>query len=532
MRPNTRFWLLVTASAVVASLAACPPPPRSTEAPRPTTTVDLGADDVVEGDNGFRETYLTVMPNNLALVRDRRAASLPSGVSAVSYGDVLDTVIPESTRARFRPRRGDAFDVRFIEQRYRYDVIEPGRIAELSLGGTVRLRWTHPRSGEERTLEGVVESTEHGLFIRTPDGTLTLATPDANGLYSRAIFDDLPGALFSRPVLDWIVDARAGGPGILETSYLARGFSWEADYVVSANDEFSKADILGWVTLRNFTGGRFDRAHLAVVAGEIHMATPAADAMFLDDTVLYAAEGDGDGDYGYVQEGLFEYHMYRLEKPATLDPYSWKQVAFLERNAISITTRYRADIALQPGAPGHPAGSDDVLHVAVRRLLKIENKADVDGLGIPLPSGTARLYARSGDDVFFIAADRVKDTPREEPIELDAGGAPFVVVGYKVTDVSLASAGRFGSFTVVRHVVTAVNRGARPVRVLFRLALPGAGGVYPYYGGGWDARLQRAPGVIGPAIEEVESGVWEMERVLEPDVEARDELVLRLRMDR
>lgn len=526
---NRRRLLLTSATVVVAAAAACPAPPRSTGTPRPERTIVVGADRVARGERGFRETYLTVFPDDLALVRERRDASLPEGVASVEYADVLDTIIPESTRVRFQSRGGDPEDVAFLEQRYRYDVIEPNRLMELSLGGTVRIRWTQGRTGEEKTLEGVVESTDEGLFLRTPDGSYTLGVPDGDGWYARTILDDLPGALFARPVLDWIVEVYDGGAGVLETSYLAHGFSWEADYVITAGEDFRTADLIGWVTLRNATGGRFEDAHLAVVAGEVNLTTDEMTAYAPTVTGMFAAEGDGDGDYGYVEEGLFEYHLYKLDQPTTLPPYSWKQVAFLERNGIRIETKYRADIALQVGAYGGYQGTNDEIPAPARRVLTIENKAEVDGLGIPLPAGTARVYAKSGDDLFFIAAEQVEDTPREEPVEIDAGGAPFLVVKTKIADVQESDAGMFGAYTVVRHELSAVNRGSHAATVLFRMTLPGAGqpSGYPGYGS-WEARLERAPGVQGPPITEVENGVWEMERTLEPDEQVQDVLVLRV----
>ncbi|MBI5487128.1 MAG: hypothetical protein HY905_07325 [Deltaproteobacteria bacterium] len=523
--------LFLTVAGLVAA-AGCPPPPRSTGVPRPEQTIEVGMDRTVRGEGGFRDVHLTVLPNNLALVREKREADIPTGVSAVEYMDVIDTIIPESTRVQFQPNGGDAEDVAFLEQRYRYDLIEPWRIMELSLGGTVRIKWTQARTGVEKLLEGVVESTDEGLFLRTPDGTYTLGVPNGDGWYSHTILDDLPGALFARPLLDWIVDVREGGPGVLETSYLAWGFSWEADYVITASEDFATADLIGWVTLRNTTAGKFQDAHLAVVAGTVNTAAESYNGTGYAagyGMAMGGAEGDGDGDYGYVEEGLFEYHLYKLDQPTTLEPYSWKQVAFLERDGIQITTKYRADIALQTGAYGGYTGTEDEIPCNVRRVLTIENKADIDGLGIPLPAGTARVYARSGEDLFFIDSEQVLDTPREEPLNIDAGGAPFMVVKSKITDVDTSDAGAFGSYTVVRHELTAVNRGSHAATVLYRLTMPGAGQPYGYAGyGAWDARLERAANSSGPPLEEVESGIWEMERTLEPDQETQDVLVLRI----
>ncbi|MBI5487314.1 MAG: hypothetical protein HY905_08275 [Deltaproteobacteria bacterium] len=496
-------------------------------APVPSTTIEVGRDAVVRGDDGFSEVFLTVMPDNLALVRERRAADLPEGVSAVAYADVVDTVMPESTRVKFTPDGGSPQDVSFLEQRYRYDLIAPARLLELSLGSSIHVRWTQPNTGAEKVLDGVIESTEGGLFLRTPDGTYTIGAPPGGGAYTRTVLDSLPGALFSRPQLDWLVDVYDGGPGVLETSYLASGFTWEADYVVTATEDFEHADLIGWVTLRNQTGARFDDAHLAVIAGDIHMASPPMEAAEREMDYDRVMDMPSGGSPGYVEEGLFEYHLYKLPRPTTVPAYSWKQVTFIERDQIPVTTKYRAMVTLPDAAYGNPTGTDDFTPAGVRRVLTIENQEQLDGLGVPLPAGTARVYARSGEDLFFIDSTAVLDTPREEPLDLDAGGAPFLVVKSKLTDSQESDAGGFGSYSVTHHLVSMVNRGSRTVTLVLRLALPGA--AYPGYGANWDARLERERGGSGPALEEISSGLWEVELELAPDVETTEEFILRVR---
>jgi len=517
-------WLLVWAGLAT----GCPTPPRPAggEVARPSTTVEVGRGAALAGEDGFSEIYLTVMPDDLALVRERREASLPDGVTSIAYLDVVDTLVPESTRVRFRPDGGDPEDVEFLEQRYRYDLIQPARLLELSLGQTVHVRWTQPRNGTDRVMDGVIESTEAGLFLRTPDGTFTIGSPPGDADQLRTVLDALPGALFARPQLDWIVATADGGDGVLETSYLAHGFSWEADYVLTASEDFTQADLLAWVTLRNQTAARFDRAHLAVVAGKINVAADQRTRAFDSFADVNGAPYDDEQTGGYVEEGLFEYHLYKLERPTDLPAYSWKQVQFLERSAIPITTKYRANVTLPDANYGGYTGTDDFTPAPVRRVITVENKLDVDGLGVPLPAGTARVYARSGEDLYFIDSTAVENTPREEPLELEAGGAPFLVVKSKLTDTREAEAGSFGSYTVTSHLVTMVNRGSRTVTLVLRLSMPGAN--YPN-GGDWDVRLERRGRAEGPAIEEISSGVWEIEHELAPDVETTEELVVRVR---
>ncbi|MBN1773333.1 MAG: hypothetical protein JXB32_18875, partial [Deltaproteobacteria bacterium] len=133
--------------------------------------------------------------------------------------------------------------------------------------------------------------------------------------------------------------------------------------------------------------------------------------------------------------------------------------------------------------------------------------------------------ARSGEDLFFIDASNVENTPREEPLELHAGGAPFLVLKTKLTDFQTSDAGAFGSYAVTHQQVTMVNRGSRPVTLVLRLLVPG----WRYPGRDQDVRLERASGFDGPPLVEDENGVWECERTLAPDVETTDEFVLRIR---
>ncbi|MBN1774574.1 MAG: hypothetical protein JXB32_25160, partial [Deltaproteobacteria bacterium] len=368
--------------------AACPTTARGPGGvPVPGGTVEVGAAQALEGEDGFREVYLTVMTGNLALVRERRAVELPAGVVELVFSDVVDGLIPESTRARITTPRGVPEDVAFLEQRYRYDLLAPARLLELSLGSSVRLQWTQPRSGAERALEGVIESTAEGIFLRTSDGTYTAAAPAGDFTGLRTVLERLPGALFSRPQLGWIVDAAGSTRGVVEASYLAHGMTWEADYVLTAAEDFETAGLVGWVTVRNQTAGRFERAHLAVVAGDIHVApetTTEAWNGFADEDGVPQREAEAGG---YVEEGLFEYHLYKLPRPTTLPAYSWKQITFLERAELPITTKYEAEVGLQEGSYGSYTGTDDWAPVGVRRVVTVENELEVDGLGLPLPAG-------------------------------------------------------------------------------------------------------------------------------------------------
>ena len=55
----------------------------------------------------------------------------------------------------------------------------------------------------------------------------------------------------------------------LQISYLTENVSWQADYILTLNNDESKADLDGWVTLVNQSGAAYRNAKLKLVAGDV-----------------------------------------------------------------------------------------------------------------------------------------------------------------------------------------------------------------------------------------------------------------------
>jgi hypothetical protein len=90
----------------------------------------------------------------------------------------------------------------------------------------------------------------------------------------RLIFPELPSNLYSRPTLVWKFANAGGLRHRLETSYLAGGLSWNADYVLTVHRDDRSADLDGWVTLTNKSGTLSRDATLQLVAG-VRSAAPS-----------------------------------------------------------------------------------------------------------------------------------------------------------------------------------------------------------------------------------------------------------------
>jgi len=240
-------------------------------------------------------------------------------------------------------------------------------------------------------------------------------------------FPELPGNLYSRPTLIWTLENNGGARHRVEASYLAGKLSWNADYVLTVARDDKAADIDGWVTVTNGSGTSFNNAKLQLVAGDLNRVRQAIDR-------LQMARGDLAERVAapMAQEAFSDYHLYTLARKTTINNNETKQVSMLGASGFQVQKRYVVDgqtyyyrNAQHPGAP-----IKDVVQVYYQ--FKNEESA---GLGMPMPSGTVRVYqADSSGGVQFAGEDRIDHTPKDETIKLKIGNAFDVVAERKQTD--------------------------------------------------------------------------------------------------
>src|SRR6201999_2593255 len=111
----------------------------------------------------------------------------------------------------------------------------------------------------------VVAANTHGVVFRTAEGNEAL---QCSGLPEKLTFDEIPGDLKAQPQLSIRLAAGTPGKRQVRVSYLAHGFGWQANYVATLGE---RMDLLGWITLHNFTGSSFREANVQVVAGRLNL---------------------------------------------------------------------------------------------------------------------------------------------------------------------------------------------------------------------------------------------------------------------
>jgi hypothetical protein len=383
---------------------------------------------------------VTVYNQGMGLIKETRTIPLRAGRQNVAVEDVASMIDPSSVSVQSISEKGS---FRVLEQNYQYDLISPTAILNKSLGQ--RVRFVRTIAGQRDVLEGVLisapttvigtpdggsQQTYNGMVIRTDDGRIVLSPTGEIEVKS------VPPGLISKPTLVWDLEAEKAGDNTIELSYITNGISWSSDYVLTL-DGLGKAAIQGWVTINNQCGATFENAKLKLLAGDVNRPPTGLGGgvrAARDMSAMRAAK-----EMNFEEEGLFEYHLYTLQRPATVRNRETKQISLLEAPSIGVQKRMIVDSMLSFGRyfPGEgEIGTGDVKpQVRIEFLNSKENE-----LGIPLPKGRVRIYQRDASgSVQLLGEDNIDHTPRDERVSLVVGRAFDVVAKRLRTNFSRIS---------------------------------------------------------------------------------------------
>ncbi|AKB37932.1 hypothetical protein MSSAC_3342 [Methanosarcina siciliae C2J] len=352
-------------------------------------------------------TEVTVYNDNLALVKERRSLDLKTGVNSVEYTDVAALIDPTSVMFEDTKNKNTAV----LEQNYEYDLVSSYKLLDKFLGKEITAT---EKEGE--TYTGTLLSHDGGVVLQLSDGNVVSLSE-----VSKFEFPDSAG-LLTKPTLVWQVYSPVAGSRDVLTSYLTSGMNWNADYIVKTNADDTKADIQGWVSIDNGAGTTYEDARLKLVAGEVHRTAVSKTSYdyAVDEAVPMSSEGGG----GFVEETLFEYHLYTLERPATLKNNQVKQISLLSADSVPVEKELIFDVSKSEN---------------VQAVLNLENSKE-KGLGMPLPAGVMRVYKSDSDgQLQFLGEDSIDHTPKDEEVKAVVGNSFDVTATRTQTDYDKVS---------------------------------------------------------------------------------------------
>jgi hypothetical protein len=365
---------------------------------------------------------VTVYNDGFGLVREVRDVELGTGRVSLEFRDVSSQIEPNTVHVRSVGEDGSkALSV--LEQNYRYDLLSPEKLLSKYVGKSIKLYRYNKTTGKDEEIDAEVLSVNENQPVLKVGDQITYGFP------ARFAFPEVPKNLIADPSLVWLLDSERDRQ-TLEVTYLTQGFGWSADYVLTVGEEtaggMSKADLVGWVTLRNDTSTSFENAQLKLVAGNVQrVARPETTV-----TLLEQAKEDRD-DKQFTEESFFEYHLYGLDRPTNLLSNEQKQVTLLEAHGVDVHRQL-----IFYGASYYFRGSygQIVSNQKVGVFLEIKNE-EKNHMGMPLPKGTVRVYKadKSGSSQ-FIGEDAIDHTPRDEKLRIKMGESFDVVGDRKQTD--------------------------------------------------------------------------------------------------
>jgi len=327
---------------------------------------------------------LTIYSQGIACVQDDLTLSLTEGVSDVKV-PVPASIIPESALV--------SSVATVLSQSFDYTSIVD--LTPAAVG----------REVEVMTSNGIYRGTllvcnTDTITIIDLSGTIrTIANPQQVSLGDQETF-----AL--DPTLRLKVRSSVAGDIPATISYLTRDLSWDGSYICILDEGRSTISLNGQITLRNQCGCDFTGATVRFVAGDVNQVVPK----YYD--AMRAAPAPMAMETGASEQSAFEYHLYTLSGTIDLANGDSLVVPYTEASDIRVNRTYLYD-----GANGS----------GVQVKISFDNSED-DGLGIPLPAGTVRLFGSADGALLFLGEDAIGHTAKDETVNLTVGSA-FDIVG-------------------------------------------------------------------------------------------------------
>ena len=365
---------------------------------------------------------VTVYNSNIALIRDVRQLTVPTGSFRLKFEDIAATVNPATVhfRSLTEPEK-----LNVIEQNYEYDLLEPAKLLHKYVGKEVTLVRSYMDNGttKHEEVKAILLADNNGPVWKIGNDIVT-------GIYAEGYrFPEVPANLYDRPTLLMSLDNSGARKHQIEASYLANNLSWNADYVLTVGREEKAADLDGWVTLTNNSGTGFRNARLQLVAGDLNRLPVNArgDVVMMKEMSRNAAAAPQ-----FQQENFSEYHLYTLGRRTSVEDKETKQISLLQGSGVPVEKLFVVNGQTfyyhNYQNPGSPL-KDPVM---VYYKFKNEEKA---GLGMPLPAGNVRVYQKdSKGGVLFIGEDRIDHTPKDETVTVHIGNAFDIIAERKQSD--------------------------------------------------------------------------------------------------
>lgn len=343
---------------------------------------------------------VTVYNEDIGLIRDQRKVKLPKGLIKFELIDIAKHIEAPTVFCR-SITAPEKFVI--LEQNCEFECVEPEKLLNKYEGKEVRIyRKNLAKDKIEPVAATILYHGRDGLLYQVGD-EITLSAP------TQIVFPNVSQNIVAKPAITWLLQNDHSFPQTIETIYLAKGISWNADYHMVLNPEESEAEIFAWATINNNSGIDFNNAKLKLVAADVNLSSS-------QDSADYCRSPESQ----FEEEPFADSHSYFLGRKTTLKNGEKKKIGLLRAGKVNVHKEYR----LSGGSLRKILDETDVSGPEdVTVHYKINNNKSC-GLGLPLPKGTVHAYKKSSNgDIQFIGQDDIGHLPVNEATTVKLGAA-------------------------------------------------------------------------------------------------------------
>jgi hypothetical protein len=347
-----------------------------------------------------KEISLTVYNNDLGLVTEVRNLKINSGKSEVRLVDVPSRIDPTSVHFK---SLNSPDKISILEQNYQFDLVSSAKLMERYIDQKIKVF-----SSTGKIYEGILMSFDgSNIVLNAGNSIVSLRLTDN---MQNIEFPSLPKGLITKPTLVWLAENRGSKEQECQISYMTGGMNWHAEYVAVLDEEEKNINLGAWVSIDNRSGAGYENAKLKLIAGDVNRVQTQTNLRYAPMAKSAMAEAAPQ----FEEKAFFEYHLYTLQRRATVADNEIKQVSLFPNTDVRVKKVYVYD------------GARNAKDVRVNLEFK-NDKAS--GLGMALPAGKVRTYKLDSDATQqFIGEDMIDHTPKDEKLRIFLGNA-FDLVG-------------------------------------------------------------------------------------------------------
>lgn len=329
--------------------------------------------------------------SNLGLLEEPRTLTVSKGENTYTVADLPSTLLPDSVV--FRPLHEG---LRILEQEFLpAQIVNSSELLHSYLGQEIEVTVT--RTLVPKTYRGILLSLEDGIVLQEPSGRIQIIKD-----YNEIALAKLPEYRKAN-ILLWRAQSETAGEATGKLSYLATGLSWSAHYAAILSENEEQLRLSSWVRVANQTGRDYSNAGLTLIAGELRRVASPPPPIYPMAQRLEAKVAEAPP---FETKPTFEYHQYKLTRPATLKDKQTLQLSFLEADKVKVSKHYVHEAALSPNQ--------------IRVELRFTND-EAHGLGVALPAGIVRIYKETSGALQLVGEDSLGHTPKNEKVTLIPG---------------------------------------------------------------------------------------------------------------